>query len=342
MQKQSADEPVSIRKFWPQPPATPRYVHEATLRHREDIQPPDRETRLRSMVLGSAKLNFAFTRPYDVASNFGRIYISDIEAALISVFDVPRRRFYRFGGRPEGKLVRPMGLALDAQSNLYVADAGSKRVQVFDFLGLHLRSIGGQDGLQLPVAVAVDRQSGVIYVVDNGGIDSDKHRVLVYNRDGELNRILGSRGDGPAQFNLPTDATVGHDGTLYVLDSGNFRVVMFDSSGEFLGQWGSVGNGFGQFARPRSITIDGEDNLYVTDMFFGNFQVFNTRGELLLPVGSINDNNLPGNYRLISGISADETQRIYVTDQLHRKVDVFRLISEKEGAALVQQWAKEE
>ena len=330
------------KTLWPQPPATPRYIHEASLRFREDIQAPDNERRVRSMVLGPQAMMRAFARPYDVASNYGRIYVSDIESALISVFDVPRRRFYRFGGRPEGRLIQPMGLALDARSNLYVADVGSRRVQVFDFLGLHLRTIGTANELQRPVSVAVDRDSGLVYVVDNGGIDSPQHRVVVYDSDGRLRRVLGARGDGPGQFNLPTDAVVGDDGTLYVLDSGNFRVQMFDSSGKFLGQWGSVGNGFGQFARPRSIAVDSQGHLYITDMFFGNFQVFNRHGDLLLPVGSIDDNNLPGRFRLISGISVDETQRIYVTDQLFRKVEVFRLLSEKEGRTLAREWAKQQ
>ncbi len=308
----------------------------------EDIQPPSNEDRLRSALLGKPAKHIAFRRPYDVAANFGRIYVSDVESGLISVFDVPRRRFHVIGSRAQGRLIKPMGLALDAESNLYVADAGARRVQVFDFLGMHLRSIGENEALQQPVSVAVNRTNGTVYVVDHGGIDSDKHRVLMYDKSGRLLRSIGSRGEAAGQFNLPTDAAIGRDGTLYVLDAGNFRVQMFDSSGEFLGQWGALGKGFGQFARPRSITIDDQDNLYITDMFFGNFQVFNSRGELLLPVGTINETNGPGKFRLISGIGVDETQRIYVTDQLFRKVEVFRLLSDAESRGLLEQWAEQQ
>lgn len=139
------------------------------------------------------------------------------------------------------------------------------------------------------------------------------------------------------QFNLPTDAVTGLDGSLYVLDSGNFRVQQFDSEDQFVSSWGEAGSGFGQLARPRSIAIDDEQQLYITDMFFGNFQIFNQQGELLLPVGKINENDFPGNYRMISGISVDETRRVYVIDQLFKKLDVYRFLQNTESEQLLQQ-----
>jgi len=36
---------------------------------------------------------------------------------------------------------------------------------------------------------------------------------------------------------------------------------------------------------------------------------------------------LPGNYLLPAGIAVDETRRVYVVDQIRRKLEVFRLLS---------------
>ena len=328
----------TAQKYWPDFPVMPRYVHEASLRLITDIAVPDRNTRLKNLLAGAPPPEFAFLRPYDIAARFGRIYISDPDASAISVYDVPRRRFYRLGMRLAGKLVKPMGVALDAQSNLYVADTGSASIQVFDFLGMHRITIGQNDQLQLPLSVAVDAQGENIYVVDNGGISTNLHRILQYDSTGNLLKIIGQRGDKPGEFNLPTDAVVGSDGTLYVLDSGNFRVQAFDTEGNFMSMWGSAGSGLGQLARPRSIAIDQQDNLYITDMFFGNFQVFNRQGALLLPLGKIDPADQPGHFRLISGITVDETQRVYVVDQLFKKVEVFRHLKQQESEQLLKQY----
>lgn len=327
-----------VQKYWPDLPVKPRFMHEGSLRFTNDLTPANKTSRMRFLVTGQSDKKPAFLRPYDVVAQFGRIYISDSDAGIISVYDVPRHRYYRIGNRVEGKLIKPMGVALDAQSNLYVADMGSKTIKVYDFLGLHLKTFGTDENLQEPMSVAVDKKAERIYVVDNGGIDSNNHRVLVYDKNGDHIQTIGKRGHEPGEFNLPTDAIVGSDGTLYVLDSGNFRVQMFDNQGNHLAQWGAAGSDFGQFARPRSISIDNNENLYVTDMFFGNFQIFNRQGKLLLPIGKLGEFDQPGHYRLIAGISIDETDRVYVVDQFFKKVDIYRLLKDSEGNRLVKDW----
>ena len=43
----------------------------------------------------------------------------------------------------------------------------------------------------------------------------------------------------------------------------------------------------------------------------------------------------PGQYVLPAGIAVDETDRIYIVDQVHNKVDVIRKLSESEIQKLV-------
>jgi DNA-binding beta-propeller fold protein YncE len=114
-----------------------------------------------------------------------------------------------------------------------VADLGDHIVRVYDPLGMFIRRIGGPEDYLRPVDVAASATGERIYVVDNGGIDSTHHQIIVYDTEGYKLKTIGGRGSGPGEFNLPIQAAVAPDGTLYVLDAGNFRVQAFDSQGSF-------------------------------------------------------------------------------------------------------------
>ncbi len=203
---------------WPPPPEKSRYVYEATLRRNRDIEIADGEQRLKQLLVGDTRPNIGMIKPYDVAARSGRIYVSDTQLNLIHAFDVPRRRYFQFGYRREGALRNPLGISIGADERIYVADSAARRVVIYDPLGLYLGSVGSAEELDRPTAVTVSRDGQQIYVVDTGGIGSQRHRVAVYSPSGKLLRIIGRRGASPGEFNLPTDIAMDSDGTLYVLD----------------------------------------------------------------------------------------------------------------------------
>ena len=88
----------------------------------------------------------------------------------------------------------------------------------------------------------------------------------------------------------------------------------------------------GTVASASSVTIftDSQGNVYVTDGAFRNFQVFTKDGKLLMFIGEPGLEDKPGHYVLPAGIAVDETDRVYVVDQVHHKVDVIRKLSEQE------------
>ena len=326
------------RTIWPAPPDLPRFAYETVLRSAADItSSPDDGSRLLRELSGTApSTNPAYEKPGAVAARNGSIYVADLPSKTIVVFDVPRQKLFRFGWRQPGTLAQPVGLALDEQMNVYVADAKRHQVLVYDKLGLFQRAVGGLPDLERPTGVAVSRDGERIYAIDRSNNESDNHRVVVYDRDGRKLKVIGQRGPESGQFNVPLQGAVSPDGTLYVLDSGNFRVQAFDRDGNFLRAFGSAGINLGNLARPRGIAVDDDGNVYVTDASFNNFQVFDPQGNLLLTVGTAGNNNAPGQYGLLGSIAVDETGRVYVADQLFNKVEVIRRLSEGEGQGLLR------
>lgn len=315
---------------WPSPPEQARYAYETVLRSPADVAEIelDKDKLIRQLSGGPAVSDRpVFEKAAAIAARQGRIYVTDTSTETIVVFDVPRRRVFRFGQRAPNSLAKPSGIALDGQSNVYVADAKRRQIMVFDSLGLFLRVVGGPDDLERPTGVAVSLDGDRIYAVDRSDNESNNHRVVMYDKDGKKLKTIGKRGSGDGEFNVPLQAAVAGDGRLYVLDSGNFRVQAFDRDGNFIRAFGRPGVYPGNLARPRGIAVDDDGNVYVTDASFNNFQVFQPDGQLLLAVGEGSGESNPGRYGLLSGIAADETGRIYVVDQLFNKVEVFRRLS---------------
>lgn len=314
---------------WPQPPEQPRYAYETMLRSPADVAEPelDKDRLIRQLSGAPAPSDRpVFEKAAAIAARQGRIYVTDTSTETIVVFDVPRRRVFRFGQRAPNLLAKPSGIALDDLSNVYVADAKRRQIMVFDSHGLFLRVIGGPDDLERPTGVAVSSDGERIYAVDRSDNESNNHRVVIYGKDGKKLKTIGTRGSGDGQFNVPLQATVDREGQLFVLDSGNFRVQVFDKDGNFIRAFGRPGVYPGNLARPRGIAVDDDGNVYVTDASFNNFQVFQPDGQLLLAVGEGSGESNPGRYGLLSGIAADETGRIYVVDQFFNKVEVFRRV----------------
>lgn len=316
---------------FPAPPDEPRFVYERTIRGSADVVPDKDENALKRALTGENRLTEALAKPYAVAVHRGRIYVSDTVERFVKVFDVPAGRYLKVGvDDDDGQLTKPLGIDLDASGVLYVADATSKHIVVFDQNGKYLRKIGGPKFFDRLSSVTVDPAGDRLFVVDIGGVKSEQHRVRVFDaHTGEHLMDIGKRGSGPGEFNLPRDVAVGKDGRLYVVDGGNFRVQIFDPQGKYLQSFGSVGKQLGNFARPKEIAADKDGNIYVADAAFGNFQIFNADGELLMFIGDRGEQDAPARYMLPSGIAVDEDGRIYFVDQWFRRLDVFRPVTLK-------------
>jgi DNA-binding beta-propeller fold protein YncE len=347
---------------WPAPPEEPRIRYVGQVRSESDLGRHEGFfSRLRRLLMGGDAPAYAtIQRPFDVcATDSTRFYVTDGITPSVAVFDYHAKRARHLGADVPGGLSKPMGLGCGGD-RIYVADAGARRVVVFDSSGRYLRAFGGAHVLLNPVDVAPDADRGRFYVVD-----SYLHQVVIFDSVGAVVGRLGravspmivragaaprlahgemtpgggepaasgptyvvgthdaieNRGESEGSFRYPISAAVGVEGRVYVSDQLNFRVQAFDSTGRFLRTFGGLGDSPGSFARPKGVAVDRAGHVYVVDAAFNNVQVFDPDGALLLAFGAIGHGR--GEHWLPLGITVDRRNRIYVADRYNNRAQVY-------------------
>lgn len=170
--------------------------------------------------------------------------------------------------------VQCRGIDADAQGKIYVAGDAEYPVMIWNRDGKYLGA-WGHDVLATPHGVRV--QGETVWVTD-----VQTHMVHQFSLKGKLVRSFGKKGepgDGPDQFDRPTDFAFGPDGAIYISDGyGNTRVVCLAPDGTLRKIWGSKGDGPGQFNLVHAIAIDGSGRVLVGDRNNSRIQIFDLAG----------------------------------------------------------------
>lgn len=300
---------------WPLPPEQPRIKYVKSLFGEADYW----KTGSLDIIAGERPSD-DLLKPYGVATDrSGRVYVADTLKRAVFIFDEVLRQVTVIGRR-EQVLRVPSSVAVDAMQNIYVADTGHDAVLVFNSTD-RLITMFGKEVLNNPSGMVIDDAKGRLYVVS-----SRTHRVEVFSLSGKHLFGFGSRGPEPGMFNYPMGIAMDNMGDLYVVDSANFRVQVFNGEGVFIREFGRLGAEPGTFSRPKGVATDFMGNVYVTDAAFNNFQIFDPMGRLLLFIGASGTTG-PGEFSLPAGIAIDrQFNRIYVADQLNRRVQVFEIL----------------
>ena len=271
-------------------------------------------------------------KPYGVAvDSKGRVYVGDTYVAAVFIINLEIKKIEFIRNGVDAKFKDIIGLALDDNDRLFVADSGLHQVSVFD-ANHKLETVFGADDLGRPGGVAIDTENRFLYVVD-----TQKEHVVVYDADTYKRlRIIGgpakSEGDeDPAIFAKPTNVTVDPDGNVYVTDTINNRIQIFDADGNFISMFGKQGDGAGYFERPKGIAIDSDGHIWVADAAQGRVQIFDKEGHLLGFFGT--PGTLTGMLGLPAGLFIDKLNRVFVTEQLKGRLTMFRYITEAEATA---------
>jgi sugar lactone lactonase YvrE len=236
----------------------------------------------------------------------------------------------------------PVGIALDREGNLYVADTGNHTIRKISPAGVVTTvagtagSAGALDGtgpnarFNLPYGVAVDGV-GNLYVGDSGN-----YTIRRITPAGVVATVAGSPGNGgnengsggAARFFAPTDLLVDATGTVYIVDTGNNAIRKLTPAGEVAtvaGPTSVVGStdGSGAAARfntPLGIAPDTSGNLIVADM--GNHTlrkitpagVVTTLAGTAGTPGAADGTGAAAGFNTPTGITADKNGNTYVAD----------------------------
>ena len=318
--RSSAPVPLPIHSageiLWPRPPDPARIRYVGSISRPSDIGA--RRPVMRRLVDAlTGRQETRVLQPFAVAADTSdRVYVTDLRARGVHVFDL-RRRSHAFLSRiGDLQLRAPTGVAPDGLGRLYVADAELGAVFAVDSRG---RELWRLVGFARPSGLALHPVEQQLYVVETQG-----HRVHIVNTAGRVEHSFGGRGDSAGEFNFPTNVTVGPDGEVYITDSMNSRVQMFGPSGEFLAAFGRPGDAVGDLPRPKGISVDSEGHIYVVDGLYDVVNVYGRTGRLLLSFGG--PGHGPGQFWLAAGMAIDARDRILVADTFNSRVQVFQYL----------------
>ena len=303
---------------WPPPPAPAKIKWTAEYRSEFDVGAKKRKSFV-DRLAGKSEDALWIKRPISVAvDEKGVVYVGDMGQGVVAM-DPQGHRMWRFSDVSKTTLATPVGIAADSKL-VYVTDANTNAVALFDKSGRFLSGLGPKDGIKRPVGIAVDEGRNLLVVV-NGG----EHDVLLLDRQLKLIKKIGKRGTDPGQFNFPTYCCIVPGMGFAVTDTGNFRIQLFDFDGKFIRAFGKAGDVSGCFGRPKGIAVDPDGNLYVVDSIFSNYQVFRTDGQLLTFVGQ--GGAARGQFQVPCGIGISPSGMICVADEVNGRIQVFQYIS---------------
>ena len=176
---------------------------------------------------------------------------TDTAARRVFVFDPDAKTVTFLGDSGHGKLTKPIGVAVDDEGRVFVADATLNRVFGYG-AG---RQPGDRDRPRRRAEEPVGPGHRSRAASCSTSPTRRKHQVLCYSTvDGSHVRDDRRARRRARRIQLPDQPVRRRaQGRLYVADTLNFRIQIFDAEGEFAQTFGTQGDTPGTFNRPKGV-----------------------------------------------------------------------------------------
>ncbi len=212
--------------------------------------------------------------PTDIAVlQDGRICVADGVNGRVLVF----KKSGKFKELRFPAMQRPLGLAADLNGGLLITDT---QADVIILLNRKLKVNSIIQLLKVVDATDVLPVSGdMLWVVDNDG-----HRILIMDRQGNIESEVGRKGSSGPTFNYPASIAQDSKGQIFITDVLNGRVQLFSEYGSYYGQVAKWGITPGSMYRPKGVAVNENGAFVVTDSFTGvihYYQSQSSKGALL-------------------------------------------------------------
>lgn len=155
--------------------------------------------------------------------------------------------------------------------------------------------------------------------------DPYEGKQLAINAD----RIIGSTGTQPGQFQNPRNLALAPDGTLYVADTANNRIQHLAADGRVIQVWGSfadIAQGEapgGTFFEPWGIAVGADGSVYVADTWNHRVQKFTADGQFVTMWGYFGQAETPFAIWGPRAVAIDANGNIFITDTGNKRIVVY-------------------
>ena len=238
----------------------------------------------------------------------GNIYVLDASRQHIRRFDDCERAFADLpciggiGGLPR-RLRDARSIAISRRDDLYIADTGNRRIQIFSLGGLALRDIWGP----------------YRFLFENGAWNIAPARVR-YTAGACEQTVEYPRGTWK-----PVDLALGCRNRVLIADYANSLIHAFDCDGRWLAAYDGASLNSPALAKPVHIAVDGEGNIYVVEEGDPDVTVLGPDGAFLAKIQRRDDAFHPpvNGCFTPAAIAVDDSGNLHISDALQGQVEVL-------------------
>ena len=236
-----------------------------------------------------------------------------ISSYCISVLSQNGTTLRSFGTRGSGlgQFKCLMGVTVDDEGNILVADRDNHRIQKFTNDGRFLASVGteGTGPLQFnsPMDIAFNVHNKQLYVVDSGN-----HRIQVLNADLTISKIFREKWNWDVR-----SVTCDKDGNVYVIGCGEKVVQVFKANGKRLWEFSRQV----ELGPPAGVAVNSKGKVIVSDYSDHSISIFTTKGQLVSSFGR--KGKRPGEFNYPGSLAVDDYGVLCVCDHANSRIQIF-------------------